>query len=239
MATRMLALLLAVFFAAEAAFAHTTVKSQATEGVRDDNALRIGHGCEDNPVTQQSVVFPGDAPEITASDPSVTLTDLGSVIAPPSLAGLVAGIQDRSIFESQGEHTDPLGNVVGFYGKKGKLTVELAGRVPFQFTPPSFVSESCAVRLRIRVAIADVCKTNSPRLRPGKVNLWIPANGSSYAVEGAANGIDGIGEPATLTVNRNLVLNPLDASCGAGYEVVVTPSAAQIERDLPIPGGWQ
>jgi hypothetical protein len=42
-----------------------------------------------------------------------------------------------------------------------------------------------------------------------------------------------------LIVNRNLTANPLDASCGAGFEVTVTPSAAQIDRDLPIPNVWR
>jgi hypothetical protein len=39
--------------------------------------------------------------------------------------------------------------VVGFFGRLGRLEVELAGRVPFQFTAPNFVPESCALRLRI------------------------------------------------------------------------------------------
>jgi len=222
------------------AAAHTTVKAQATEGVRDDNALRIGHGCEENqyPVIAQSVVFPADAPELRASDPNVTISSLGEVIAPGSLVGLVSAIQDRSIFLAQHVKTDALGNVIGFFGSFGRLDVELVGRVPFQFTAPSFLPESCAVRLRIAIAIADICKLTKPTLRPDKVNLWIPDNGSSYAVEGAAQGIDGIGAPAILTVNRNLTTNPLAPACGAGYEVSVTPSAAQIERDLPIPG-WR
>jgi hypothetical protein len=42
-----------------------------------------------------------------------------------------------------------------------------------------------------------------------------------------------------LTVNRNLAENPLDPSCGAGFEVTATPSAQQIDRDLPIPGVWK
>jgi hypothetical protein len=42
-----------------------------------------------------------------------------------------------------------------------------------------------------------------------------------------------------LSVNRNLAANPLDPSCGAGFEVTVTPSAEQIDRDLPIPRVWR
>jgi hypothetical protein len=231
--------LLLVAASSQPAGAHTTVKAQATESVRDDNALRIGHGCNDtNAVIAQSVVFPGESPELGAGDPNVTIGDLSEVIVQGSLVGLVAALQDRSIFLRQGEHTDALGNVVGFFGRNGWLDVELGGRVPFQFTAPTFVAGSCAVRLRVIVAIADICKTTKPTLRPDKVNLWIPDNGSIYAVEGAAQGVEGIGEPAVLTVNRNLATNPLAPECGGGYDLFVTPSAAQIERDLPIPG-WR
>jgi hypothetical protein len=233
-----LAAVLAIGLAAPGALAHTTVKSQANEGVRDDNALRIGHGCEaeggTRAVIAQSVVFPGDAPELSASDPAVVISSLAEAIVQGSIAGLVAGIQDRSIFLVQGEKTDANGNVVGFYGKAGRLTPELAGRVPFQFTTPNFQPESCATRLLVKVAIADICSLRPPLLQPGKVNLWIPDNGSRFAVEG----IDGIGEPATLTVNRNLLTNPIPASCNGGYSVTVTPSAAQLEIDLPISRYW-
>jgi len=229
---------LTLCLAAAGASAHTTVKSQATEGVRDDNALRIGHGCEDNEVIAQSVVFPTDAPELGASDPTVEILDLSEVIVQGSLAGLVGSIQDRSIFERQGEKTDALGNVIGFFARQGRLDLELAGRVPFSFTAPHFVEESCAKRLLIRVAIADICKTGKQAIRPGKVNLWIPDNGSAFASEGNAHGVDGVGAPATLTVNRNLMANPPDEACGAGFDVIVTPSAAQVDRDLPIPRHW-
>ena len=55
------------------AAAHTTIRSQATEGVTEDNALKIGHTCETAdgnhiPVIAQSVIFPTLDPVITASD---------------------------------------------------------------------------------------------------------------------------------------------------------------------------
>jgi hypothetical protein len=233
------ALCVALCSAPVLAGAHTTIKAQATEGVRDDNAIRIGHGCEDHAVIAQSVVFPGDDAEIATSDPNVAIAELSEVIAQGSLAGLVGGIQDRSIFERQRERVDSNGNVVGLQGWWGRLKPTLAGRVPFQFTAPNFVPESCATKLRVIVAIADICDLSKPTLLPEKVNLWIPDNGSLYAVQGAAGGVEGIGHPAVLTVNRNLATNPLDPSCGAGFEVTVTPSAAQIESDLPIANVWR
>ncbi|MDD5579226.1 MAG: hypothetical protein PHY16_08110 [Methylobacter sp.] len=68
------------------------------------------------------------------------------------------------------------------------------------------------------------------------MNLWIPDNGSQYAVLGTAAGVDGVGEPPVLQVNRDLINNPLNPSCGAGIEVTVTPSAADIDAHLGIPG---
>jgi len=219
--------------------AHTTIKTQTTEGVRDDNALRIGHGCEgDHPVIAQSVVFPTDLPEITTSDPNVLVSDLSEVITADSLAGLAQSIQDRSIFTFQDETLDADGNVVGFRAGNGSLEVNLVGRVPFQFSAPTFVAQSCARRLLIKVAIADICSVKPPFLDPHKVNLWIPDNGSAVAIEGVAAGVEGIGGAATLTVNRSLTTNVLPSHCGAGFDVTVTPSAAQVDRDLPIPFYW-
>lgn len=222
------------------ALAHTTIKLQQTEGVRDDNALRIGHGCEDDrDVIAQSVVFPTDAPVLTLADPNAVVPALADVIAQGSLAGLAQSIQDRSIFEMQTEIVDENGNVLGFQARKGRLAHNLVGRVPFQFTPPNFVAASCAKRLLIKVAIADICSAKKPQLDPTKVVLWIPDNGSAIAVAALAGGVEGIGDAATLTVNRDLLANPLPEGCGDGFDVTVTPSAAQIDRDLPIPKYWQ
>ena len=110
------------------------------------------------------------------------------------------------------------------------------GRVLFESTGPSFVAQSCAVRLIAEVAVADICRRGPPSLAAGNANLWIPDNGSQIATEALAGGVEGIGEPARLVVLRNLTSNPLPASCGAGHDVTITPSPAQIDRDLPFPG---
>jgi len=79
------------------------------------------------------------------------------------------------------------------------------------------------------ISIADVCKiTNITET----VNVWTPAVGSNY--DGTADSNDGYGSPATLTIVRNLNTNPLPAACGTGLEVKVTPSAAQLNRDMPV-----
>jgi hypothetical protein len=222
-----------------AALAHTTVQSQSTEGLRADNALRIGHGCEDHPVIAQSVVFPTDAPLISTSAPGVVIGDLAEVIAQGSIAGLVRLIQSRDIFSVQGAKLDANGNTIGFVGRFGWLSPQLVGRVPFDATAPSFVPESCATALRVEIAIADICGLAPQTIEPHKVNLWIPDNGSQLAAVGAANGIDGIGAPARWTINRNLATNPLPDECGPGYTVTVTPSPEQVDRDLPIGRFWR
>ena len=225
------------------AMAHTTVKAQATEGVTADNALRIGHGCSvpggsPIPVVAQSVVFPSLSPVVTSSD-GTAVASLDAVIVPSSLAGLLRPIQETSIFQSQEVKVDALGNVIGFAAHDGSLAVDLLGRVPFQFAAPKFVATSCAARLLIKVAIADVCSlASSDTVAAGKVNLWIPDNGSQYASAGKPLGIDGIGSPATLIVNRDLAANPLPPACGAGVDVTVTPSAADVDANLAIPGVW-
>jgi hypothetical protein len=236
-----LAAIAASLFASVGALAHTTILAQATEGTRADNALRVSHGCEERDVRAQSAVFPTDLPQLAASDPAVVIGDLGEVIEQGSLAGLFRPIQDTAIFARQGILRDANENAVGFFGSDGRLDHELSGRVPFEFTAPNFVASSCAARLVVEVAIADLCK---PRLRAHMldarfINLWIPANGSQLAIDAAAAGIDGVGAPARLTVNRNLATKPLAAGCGAGYTLTVTPSPEQVDRDLRVPGRWR
>ncbi len=223
------------------AFAHDEIQSSVLEGTQGDNAIKIFHSCEESgkPIIAESVVFPGDNPEITASNRK-TITDLSTVIDQGSIAGLVDGIQSKDIFTVQKEKRDALGNVTGFYGKNGTLDVALQGRVPFAFTSPNFVSTSCVKKLNIEVAIADICLIAKPTIQAKKVNLWIPDNGSVYATKGKAAGVDGVGDPAVVQVYRNLKTNPFKAAsrCGNGIVVTVTPSAADIDANLGIPGYW-
>ncbi len=238
-----LAVAAALLALASTAFAHTTVRSQATEATTEDNALKIGHGCETasgqmRPVIAQSVVFPSDSPVVTTSDGS-PVAGLQAVIEQGAIIGLMRQIQDRNIFLAQQQKFDANGNVIGFSATYGMLDTHTVGRVPFQFAAPKFVATSCAKRLLVKIAIADICSKGGETVRQGKVNLWIPANGSQYATEGAQFGVDGIGAPATLTINRNLVANPLSVTCGAGIDVTVTPNPADVDANLPIPEYWE
>lgn len=66
----------------------------------------------------------------------------------------------------------------------------------------------------------------------GAVNFWVPAVGSKFD---GAPGAHAYNFPVFFTVNRDLETNPLPESCGgAGQQVTVRPSAAQMDRDMPI-----
>lgn len=219
-------------------FAHDEIKIKSMfEGTSNDNAIVIGHGCEakEKPVRAQSVVFPTVNPELIASD-GRTIADLSEIIGASLYAGQVDLIQNKDIFQSQNEKQDALGNTIGFYSTDGNLQTNLQGRVPFQFVAPSFSKSTCATALKIEVAVADICIFSAPTIRASKVNLWIPDNGSQYAIAGKAQNVDGLGEPPVLQIKRNLVKNPLNAGCGAGFTVRVRPSAADVDANLAIPG---
>ena len=232
-----LTLLLALF--AAPAGAHTSARDFATEGQRRDNALAIGHGCEesDKSIVAQIALFPGTAPEISTDNPGIQVADLSEIIEQGSLAGLVRGIQDRGIFGQQDEKLDANGNSVGFVGSKGRMKSNLRGRVPFEFTAPHFVPESRATRLIVHIAIADICKRKGG-VDADHVNLWIPDNGSEIATEAAAEGVDGVGDPGVLIVNRDQASNPIDGACEGGFSATVAPSAEQIDAELPTHRVW-
>ena len=64
--------------------------------------------------------------------------------------------------------------------------------------------------------------------------------GSQYASLGAAAGVDGVGEPTVLQVNRDTRKghNPLPRGCHGGIDATVTPSPADVDANLGIPGYW-
>lgn len=237
--------------AGQGVFAHTTVMSQATEGTTAYNALQIGHGCtKDNgkklPVVAQSVVIPTVNPVVLRADPNDSTktipVNLSDVISDPlGLAGKVDVVQDRNVFKKQDEVYDATGNnVIGFNSRNGNLQTNLRGLVPFRFTPPAFVpsdANHCAKRLLVKIAIADICKTNVFPPIPGSANLWMPNTTSKFpnaGVDGTSATYHG-GGAATLTINRK---DKLDPACGAGYDVTVWPSEEDIDANLPIKGYW-
>lgn len=219
--------------------AHDEIKiTQVLEGTEVDNAITIAHSCEasNTPLRAQSVVFPTVSPELIASD-GRAINNLSEILGNTLYAAHVRLIQNKDIFSIQNERHDALGNTIGFISNSGLLKTTLLGRVPFQFGAPTFLSTSCAVALKIEVAIADICMFSAPTIQGTKVNLWIPDNGSHYAVLGNASGVDGIGDQPFIQVNRDLINNPLAPACGNGFTATVRPSATDIDTHLGF-AGW-
>ena len=107
------------------------------------------------------------------------------------------------------------------------------GHIPFVSGAVLFVPESCAKVVRFTFAVADICKITgfNDMNEEGSVNFWTPAVGSKYDGTPGGHAYD---FPVFFTVNRDLDTNPLPESCGAGLQVTVKPSAAQVDRDMPI-----
>ena len=209
--------------------AHTTVQVQAAEGTTTYNNLVIGHGCTlangtKLPVIAQSVLFPTVNPKYTASS---AVTGNPAVVSISSFANIAQLIQSRDVFSKQKEKTNAAGAVIGFESTDGSLDPTLHGLVPFRTAGVTFPADSCASKLIVQIAVADICEKN------GAKNLWIPAVTAKYTDPT----VDGIGAPAALTINRDLTKNPLPASCGAGYTFTVTPSAEDVDANLKI-DGW-
>lgn len=245
------ALAAALYSLGQGAFAHTTVKDQATEGTTAYNALQIGHGCtkpngKNLPIIAESVVLPTVNPVALRTDPNdATKTipvNLADVISDAQLlAGKVDLVQDRNVFKKQNEIYDASGaNVIGFYATNGNLQTNLRGLVPFRFTPPTFIPSDaghCAKRLLIKIAIADICVKDVFPPQEGTANLWIPNATAKFPdgnIDGSSPNYHG-GGAATLTVNRKGALDP---ACGAGYDVTVWPSDEDVDANLPIKGYW-
>lgn len=213
------------------ASAHTRFEvSSIEEGNRVYNNMVIGHGCGTNDVIGTSVVVPdGQSSSITVDGLAHDgeLTDFVSNWGPN-----LQGVYSTATFPQMNGKEDSLGNAVGFWSGGANLPHSLVGLVPFRVNATNIVSTSCAVSVTFYVSIADICAvTGTAGLTDtNSVQLWTHNNlGTAFdRVSDTDNG------PAPLTITRDLENNPLPPSCGAGVEVQVRPSAAQINRDMPI-----
>lgn len=219
--------------------AHTEVAYPVTEGSETLNYITIGHGCEatNSPVTAQSVIVPTVDPVVTLSTGGTsTLAD--EINGNLGLKGLIKPIQDKSIFTKQDVKSDSSiapSNIIGFVGTHGNLSTKLLGRVPFTAVAPTFKASSCANRMIVTLAIADICKKTFPP-KVGTANLWIPAATTKFADAT----VDGIGEAPQLIIERS---GSLPSHCSGdgfpnGYDVTVVPSPTDIDTNLPIKGTW-
>lgn len=244
--------------ASQSAFAHTRLQSPViVEGVRVYNNEVIGHGCHNlttnsnsTPVMGTSTVFPDATAIVTSKPVGAAATDPGTPAGDITdwIAGAGEGyskkVYSKDIFSLEGQKFNSLGNAVGYWTGGGSTLpgISYTALIPFKTDAITIKPESCANTVTFVVAIADICEiTNLDGFSDETVNLWTPAVGSNY--DGA--GLHGYNSPATLKVIRNttgtpatlttaaVAANPLPASCGAGVDVTVTPTAEQINRDMP------
>lgn len=225
----------------QSAVAHTrlqvpVVSENSRSHGSDYNNEVIAHGCRREDSTGVDtigtiVVFPDGVDSIVMVDGEAsdkTTADFVSNWGSP-----VAKIQDKDVFTIEEEIKTPLGNVVGFWAAdpEGKgLKSGLTGVIPLRTSGVVLNPESCAKSVKFIVAIADVCAlTTVEGFNDADVMLWTPAVGSDFDGTEDLNGYD---SPASLTVNRTIA--PLPESCGEGVDVVIKPSAAQLNRDMPV-----
>jgi hypothetical protein len=236
--------------AAPAVFAHTGILSLNTPPVSGGGgyvtAVTITHGCaaegaaaadQKDPVAA-SAVFPIASTSVATnlSDNS-NIADLSAYVEGAvggGLPGLApALIQSHDVWENNAELSNELGNVVAFRWTDGRMQHDLYGYQPFRVTLPHILPASCVSRLRVRVAAAEYCTKGRTVGDGNKSDIWFGIPTTLFndpAVQPA-------GYYPTLTVNRP-ASEPLPAACGAGFEVAVQPSNADVDTYLPIKGYW-
>lgn len=220
-----------LIIAANQVSAHTRLSvPQINEGIRVENNVVVSHGCEGQNVIATTTVFPDGVDSTILVDGNPYEGSISDFI---NWGNLNQKILSRAVFTNEAEKYDESGtNVVGFWVRDGQsMPATYTAYFPFRTSSVVFESASCAKSVKIVLGIADICKnTNIAGFTDLTVNLWMPAAGSNFD----GPGLHGYNSPATLTVNRDLANNPLDASCGEGSAVELIPSAAQLNRDMPI-----
>lgn len=196
------------------------------------NHITIGHGCQGNTVIGTSVVFPDGQDSIITINDNAHSGTLDEFVS--NWGGIFQLLQDRSVFAEQDVKQDGNGNTTGFWSGGGRgMAANLNAQIPFTMSAVLLNSESCAKSVRFAVAVVDICTiTTFADFADDTVGLWVPAVGSQFDGKPGGHAYD---SPAYLTIVRDLEGNPLPETCGEGIEeVLVKPSAAQINRDMPI-----
>lgn len=235
-----------VLAASQSVVAHTTLQiPSVVEGANIYNNAQIGHGCGSEtgsaPVIANSIVFPDGTDSTVAVNGAVV--DGATTDQYLNWGGQITNVPSNDIFEKNAVNCGVSGveckNPVGNYSWKGRLAPHgTTGLVPLRIKA-AFINEfSCAKSVKLKVAIADICKITKVTgfSTPGVVNFWTPF------VEGSLfNRPDSKSEAANFTITRASALPEADengVACGAGVDVVIIPSAAQLNHDMPIPGVW-
>jgi len=210
--------------------AHTRFETGTVgEGTRVTNNVVIGHTCGINPVIGTSVVFPDGVDSTVLVDSQPMGNPLADFVS--NWDDSVRPLLSRAAFDHVRPKQDAAGKVVGFWAAGGPgMPAGMVAYVPFRVNAVDIVPGSCAKSVTFQVSIVDICKITNPNGLQGEgvAGLWTHNDLGTVFDSPEAGG------PAPLKIVRNLTTKPLPESCGQGVDVVVKPSAAQINRDMPI-----
>jgi len=245
-------ILAAMAFSATAQ-AHTTVLAKNTpdeynsrnelEGTTGVNHFSLPHGCDGNPVEAQSIVFPNGENAVAVRKDNGEIIDnlsvhiTGNAIMAPKPAKDETTFKKTEtlsgpvpLFENHGESTE---DTRAFkFTKANNLKADDLALIPWRATFPTFNSDSCAMALTVNIGIANYCTKS--RDDAGRADIWI---GRLTTLFDDPNVVSVDFWPF-LRVVRDLQNNPIDESCGDGFEINVTPSDGSMDEFLPIAGFW-
>ncbi|MGR8951855.1 MAG: hypothetical protein ACU83V_05525 [Gammaproteobacteria bacterium] len=215
--------------------------------VLDDDGHAVGS--KNRPVIASSMVFPDgiDSLIYVIHDGEKFTRGVTTPLANAKVADYISWSGIRHImsgdaFKKTAPKRDRNGkNVVASYSWKGKIPGnDYNVLVPLRVNNATLVHDkqgACVKQVTFRPAIAHICKiTDQSKMNDGTVRRWTPAvPNSQFSANSSSHDYDGA---TTFVVKRDLDKYPLDAACGNGDEVIIEPSAAQINNDLPIPRVW-
>jgi hypothetical protein len=245
-------------------YAHTGVKDQGIEGKSTYTAFTVTHGCATNEaaegsgVTQKNVIsvsalFPNSgeaiATQLNSNGTTAPLDDL-SLVIDGAIGTLVPGIAPTAVIPQVFDRTlitrDDSENARGFrtWGATAGNVINANGGAvglsPFRVGALKFIKTSCAKSLKLRIAVANWClKSKGNDKNPARIDVWIGHQTAKFndplvMPYSAADAALGKVYWPTLTINRDLVANPLPSKCGTGFDVALEPSDEDIDTYLPM-----
>lgn len=217
----------------------TAKESSAAHGTTS-TAVNIPHGCGDNavignvfflPDTNANPVIQTSADNFTTVETPEGASALDYIVNAP----FIRLIKSRDVYQMVEFINDPLGNPIGFWAGDGELPAHnWVAQLPINITAVAIQPASCATEVVFVPAIANICKLSSLAEIDGKnaddpnIDFWTaPDIGTPYDSPNWSY-------PATFTIERDLANNPLPANCGDGIAARIIPSAAQLNRDMPV-----
>ena len=225
---------------------------EGTVGTRQKDVIAFS-ALFPNPSDTKDVVYRGSKGTVSVTGAETTLTDISAHIVSPATAIAITPLSQNNIFINTIDTFDSLNKLRGWQSWAGPSpfngpvllesalkfnpadgTTTTAGHAPFGLNAIAFKPESCAKTLKIRVAVADWCMSGAKNnADASRVDVWIgaktPLFNDDNVLPNPPSKANGIYWP-TLTVNRDLALNPLPGTKGFNATTGVA-----IDRTQP---GW-